>query len=424
MMIIPHLASAESGGLPQPSASNVAFDVFSAAFKAREPWLVRQLAGAAPAELAWWSSSAAAAAAGGAAAALAAAAPASAEVVQGAAGAALADSCALPLICAALAAVGEAAFVRAWDPRSKRYVLRREMLAAAASSSPAAAGWAAAAGESGGDGGDSARKRPREAMAPASPPVPSASASALQALTFRPASAYPRLSGAALYLAAEFHSSPLIAEIYRSGRVTTASGAVRKISAAVGPKESRHLYCVVRDNGLRRVLEVGMANGLSALAICQALEDAGGPPDAQLVSLDPFQSTQWDSTALANLGRAGLAHRSRLVEEKSFIALPRLLQEVREGKAPLFDAIFIDGMHLFDYTLVDLFYADMLLRDGGVLLLDDARHRGVAPALDYVVRNWPHYRLVTDTVCGDTLATLVKLGPDTRAWDAHVRFAS
>ena len=41
-----------------------------------------------------------------------------------------------------------------------------------------------------------------------------------------------------------------------------------------------------------------------------------------------------------------------------------------------FDFIFIDGWHTFDYTLVDMFYADRLLRIGGYLLIDDALHSG------------------------------------------------
>jgi predicted O-methyltransferase YrrM len=302
---------------------------------------------------------------------------------------------------------GEAAFVRAWDARAKRFVLRRDAVAAA--------------------GGSSGQKRPRDessSSAAAAPGAGSAAAAATAALTFRPAAAFPRLAGAALYTSAAFHSSPTIADIYTSGRVTTAAGDVRKISAAVGPKESRHLYFTVRDNGLLRALEVGCANGLSALAICQALEDGGAPPTAQLTSIDPFQTTQWASTALANLARAGLAHRHRLVEEKSYAALPRLLREVRDGGAPLYDAVFVDGMHLFDYTLVDMFYADLLLRVGGVLLVDDARHRGVAPAVDFVRKNWPHFRYVADTVCADTLATFVKVGHDTREWDHFAPFAS
>ncbi len=41
------------------------------------------------------------------------------------------------------------------------------------------------------------------------------------------------------------------------------------------------------------------------------------------------------------------------------------------------DFIFIDGWHTFDYTLIDFFYADKLLRKDGIILIDDALHKGV-----------------------------------------------
>ena len=50
------------------------------------------------------------------------------------------------------------------------------------------------------------------------------------------------------------------------------------------------------------------------------------------------------------------------IEQKSFLAMPRLLQAGRK-----FDFCFVDGMHLFDYTALDLFYADLLVRVGGII---------------------------------------------------------
>ncbi len=70
-----------------------------------------------------------------------------------------------------------------------------------------------------------------------------------------------------------------------------------------------------------------------------------------------------------------------------------------------------------------MFYADLLTRVGGVILLDDVRHRGVAPVLDYIRTNYPHLRLVEDSVCADTMATFVKVAPDARSWDFHVPFS-
>ena len=115
--------------------------------------------------------------------------------------------------------------------------------------------------------------------------------------------------------------------------------------------------------------------------------------------------------------KAGLSHIVELREVKSFLGLPELLTE-----GARFQAIFIDGMHLYDYSLVDFFYADLLLDVGGVVLLDDIKHAGVAACMKYVLSNYPHFTLIRDTPCADSLATFRKVATDTRWWDFHVPF--
>lgn len=63
---------------------------------------------------------------------------------------------------------------------------------------------------------------------------------------------------------------------------------------------------------------------------------------------------------------SGLSSYLELLEEFDYIALPRLVAEQRS-----LDFILIDGWHSFDYTLIDMFYADILLRPGGVLTVHD-----------------------------------------------------
>jgi hypothetical protein len=116
-----------------------------------------------------------------------------------------------------------------------------------------------------------------------------------------------------------------------------------------------------------------------------------------------------------NLEKAGLRALVEWVPEKSHAALPRLLAEGRR-----FQLIFIDGMHLYDYTLVDLFYADLLLEPGGAIVIDDLRLPAVAEVLRYAVTNYPHLKLQTGTLCDSRMATLWKRGEDARSWDFHV----
>ena len=36
-----------------------------------------------------------------------------------------------------------------------------------------------------------------------------------------------------------------------------------------------------------------------------------------------------------------------------------------------YDLVLVDGLHTFEQSMVDMYYADLLLRRGGFLLLDD-----------------------------------------------------
>jgi predicted O-methyltransferase YrrM len=221
----------------------------------------------------------------------------------------------------------------------------------------------------------------------------------------------------------DLQPSPMIQSIFREGKVETGDGAMIKFTSGVNPEEGMHIYNVVKDNRFKRTLEVGLANGTSALYILQAMEDNGlSVHDSAHIALDPNQHTQWKSVGELNVGRAGLDKRFTLMLEPSYLAMPTLLRQVREGRAEKFDMIFIDGMHLFDYTLMDFFYADLLLNVNGVILLDDIRHRGVNKCYRYLQSNFKHFELVSATPASSTMATFVKTGEDPRDWDFHAEF--
>jgi predicted O-methyltransferase YrrM len=155
-----------------------------------------------------------------------------------------------------------------------------------------------------------------------------------------------------------------------------------------------------------------MAFGVSASYILMANKNVN------LMSIDPFQKNkeQWNSMGLKLLKELGLDERHHYIGEKSYISLPKLLSTYGEE---YFDFIFIDGWHTFDYTLIDFFYADKLLRIGGIILIDDAMHKGVQKFVKYIDSNYDNYkRLETHK----TLAGYEKLANDTREWSFHGNF--
>jgi predicted O-methyltransferase YrrM len=212
--------------------------------------------------------------------------------------------------------------------------------------------------------------------------------------------------------------------MFATSSVRNKDNEILKFHSAITPREGFHLYDLISQNKFRNILEVGMAYGTSALYMAQALAN-NNLQGSKLTSIDPFQSTQWNSIGVLNIQRAGLSDFHQIIEESSHIALPRILSEIEKQKLEnlQFDLIFIDGMHLFDYTLVDMFYAFKMLRVGGLLVIDDIRHPGVSKCISYITSNYQDCLvLAANTPCAKTAATFIKTEHDNRPWDYHKEF--
>jgi len=164
----------------------------------------------------------------------------------------------------------------------------------------------------------------------------------------------------------------VLEDIYRTGKCVDLAGKERKVTGAVPREDALILQEMVRFVKAKTTLETGVAFGLSTLAICEALVEGAAengdstrfPP--KHYGVDPEQNTVHGGAALASLKRAGLDSVFELLEVPSHLVLPKLLE-----RRVVLDLGFIDGWHTFDYTLLDFFYIDKMLRPGGVVLLHD-----------------------------------------------------
>ena len=130
--------------------------------------------------------------------------------------------------------------------------------------------------------------------------------------------------------------------------------------------------------GAERTIEVGLALGMSALFLCQAVLPRGG----RHVAIDPFQRESWNGAGLRTLREAGVENLVEVIEEESQLALPRLVSEGRE-----FDLAFVDGDHRFEGVFLDLYFMTRLVRPGGLVVVDDMWMPAVRTAVAYVERN-------------------------------------
>jgi len=172
-------------------------------------------------------------------------------------------------------------------------------------------------------------------------------------------------------------------------------------AVAVDPEEGALLQRIVDDIRPIRSLEIGCAYGVSSLYICEALSrlpaSAKASPSATAsarqagaprhIVVDPFQSTQWRGIGIKNIRDAGFAPLVDFREERSEVALPRLLDE---GVALEF--AFVDGWHTFDQVMVEFYFINRLLRVGGVIAFDDANRRSINRVVRHAL-TYPAYRV-------------------------------
>jgi predicted O-methyltransferase YrrM len=142
---------------------------------------------------------------------------------------------------------------------------------------------------------------------------------------------------------------------------------------------------LVRDllvaEGVRTVVEIGLAYGSSALAIGEALVTVGAP-DPRHIVIDPYQREAYGDVGWDLLCAAGLDTVARLVAAPSSIALPQL---VTGGTVA--DAAFVDGSHRFHEVFVDLYFLRKIVRPGGLIVLDDDWTPSVRTAVRYYERD-------------------------------------
>jgi predicted O-methyltransferase YrrM len=132
----------------------------------------------------------------------------------------------------------------------------------------------------------------------------------------------------------------------------------------IGPEQGGFMAMLARLIGAKRVLEIGVFTGYSALAVALAL-----PEDGRIIACDV--SEEWTSRAKRYWAKAGQAQKIELRLGPAVATLDALLAAGESGR---FDLAFIDA----DKTSYDDYYerALKLLRPGGLILIDNVLWSG------------------------------------------------
>jgi predicted O-methyltransferase YrrM len=147
-------------------------------------------------------------------------------------------------------------------------------------------------------------------------------------------------------------------------------GTRRPLESNISGEEAESLYAAVRSVQPICSLEIGLAHGISALAILAAIS-ANGPTGHHFV-IDPFQKN-YANCGEAMITLAGFADRHTFLERFPEEVIPQL---------PRLQFAFIDASHLFDLTIMEFALVDKKLDVGGIIALHDLW----MPSIQAVVR--------------------------------------
>jgi len=167
----------------------------------------------------------------------------------------------------------------------------------------------------------------------------------------------------------------MISRIRDRGYVNLSTGENRMVTGAVSLQDAMRLSSTVYTNKCMVTLETGVAFGFSTLAIKAAQKKLGVP--SHHYAVDPDQFSTHKGSAIALLEEYGISDGCEVLPSPAHVYLPELLE-----RGIVLDFAFIDGWHTFDYTLLDFFYIDKMLKPGGIVAIHDCTW----PAVQKVIR--------------------------------------
>ncbi len=179
---------------------------------------------------------------------------------------------------------------------------------------------------------------------------------------------------------------PLLTEIFNSGKVFDEQGRSYDLHSHTRPEQCAFLQKIIKEIKPKRSLEIGLAYGISTLAILEALSSTSNQFHHTIV--DPYQSKYWHSIGLEYIKKSGLGEQVTFYEKFSFEILPDLCK-----KGERLQFAYIDSTKVFDILLVDFFFITRMLDINGVIVLDDCSFPGIRKLARFIAMH-PSFKVL------------------------------
>ena len=156
------------------------------------------------------------------------------------------------------------------------------------------------------------------------------------------------------------------------------------INSVINPSEGNEIYNLVIKNKLSNCLEIGMEYGINSTFILLGLDKLASNKNLspKLVSIDEYQESRWHNFGIKLIKLNNFEKYHKMYIEPSYLLLPKLLD------ADKYDLIFISGWHNFEYILLCVLFASMLVKVDGYIVINNMYNNRVNKCINYIDNNY------------------------------------
>lgn len=180
-------------------------------------------------------------------------------------------------------------------------------------------------------------------------------------------------------------SIPELAKLLNAKQIVGKSGRALDGSGLSTANNLQILHNLCIDKRPAKTLEIGLGPGGSALVFAHYHKSFGNAFLSH-TAIDPYQTPGYDDAGMLVLENAKLNQYVNIIRMPSAMALPSLIDERHK-----FDLIYIDGSHIFEDVLVDVYFSHQLLNAHGLMILDDCADSHIKKIVRFLQTNWAEF---------------------------------
>lgn len=179
----------------------------------------------------------------------------------------------------------------------------------------------------------------------------------------------------------------VLENIFITSEIEKPSGGYKKIHSNTSREQCMFLQTMFDIVKPEKSLEIGLAFGISALAILEKHKEKNSFDKAHII-IEPYP---WDGIAEYNIEKEDLMRFTDIYYHKSEEVLPKLFYEGIK-----IQLAYVDTTKVFDTILSDFYFIDKIMDTGGIIIFDDCG--GAWPGVQKVVRfisTLPNYKILS-----------------------------